>query len=92
MARFAVQLVFGADRERRLEVRPAHREYLKGLAERGVLLAAGPWADDSGALLVYEVADRDELQRVLDEDPYTPAKVVQEITVREWTPVTGAWL
>ncbi len=57
MARFAVELVFGPDREKRLAVRPAHREYIASLAEKGVVLAAGPYADDTGALIIYEAAD-----------------------------------
>ena len=92
MAKFVVELVYGEDREHRLEVRPAHREYSRGLADRGVLLAGGPYADDLGALLVYEVADEDELREVLDDDPYTTAGVIAETTVREWNAVTGSWV
>ncbi|ASO23075.1 hypothetical protein FHR81_003737 [Actinoalloteichus hoggarensis] len=92
MARFAVQLVFTSDTERRLAVRPAHRDYLTTLAEKGSLLAAGPWADDTGALLVYDVADEAELRRLLDNDPYWPAEVVAEVIITEWTPLIGSWL
>ncbi|GAA3460722.1 MULTISPECIES: YciI family protein [Saccharothrix] len=91
MARFAVELVFGDDQEARLAVRPAHREYLAGLVEKGVLLVAGPWADQTGALLVYEVADEAELREVLAADPYTPAGVVAATRVHEWQTLTGAW-
>lgn len=90
MTLFAVELVFHVDRDARLAVRPAHRDYLGQLAERGVLRLAGPWGNDTGALLVYEVADRDELRQVLDADPYTAAGVVAETRIREWQPVTGA--
>ncbi|QFZ23775.1 YciI family protein [Saccharothrix syringae] len=92
MARFAVELVFSEDQEGRLAARPAHREYLAGLVERGVLLLSGPWEDQTGALLVYEVADEDELRSVLAADPYTPAGVVVETRVHEWQTVLGAWL
>ncbi|KAA5829084.1 YciI family protein [Saccharopolyspora hirsuta] len=92
MARFVVELVYGEDQERRLEVRPAHREYCRDLAARGVVLAGGPFTDGEGAQLVYEVADRDELQKVLDADPYTEAGVIAKTTVREWDVVVGAWL
>jgi uncharacterized protein len=92
MAKFVVELVYGEDREHRLEVRPAHREYSKELAERGILLVGGPYADEKGALIIYEAADADELQRVLDDDPYTKAGVIAETTIREWNPVTGAWI
>jgi len=92
MARFAVELVFGDNQDERLAVRPAHREYLATLVERGVLLVSGPWADQSGALLVYEVADEAELREVLAADPYTPAGVVAETRVHEWSTLLGAWL
>jgi uncharacterized protein YciI len=92
VAKFVVELVYGEDRDRRLEVRPAHREYSKELAARGVLLAGGPYADERGAMLVYEAADADELQRVLDADPYTEAGVIAETSVREWNAVTGQWV
>lgn len=92
MAKFAVELVYVDDRERRLEARPAHREYSRELAARGVLLAGGPFADERGALLIYEASDADELQRVLDADPYVEAGVIAETIIREWTAVTGSWL
>lgn len=86
MARFVVQLAF-TDHDRRLDVRPAHREHLRRLHAAGKLLAAGPWADDSGALLVYEVADRAELDELMAADPYTPAGVCEVTQIREWTPI-----
>lgn len=92
MARFAVELVFGDNQDERLAVRPAHREYLTTLVERGVLLVSGPYADQTGALLVYEVADEDELREVLAADPYTPAGVVVETRVHEWQTLMGVWL
>lgn len=91
MAKFVVQLVYG-DQELLQQVRPVHREYCKELAERGVLLAAGPYADGEGAQLVYEAASEEELEKILDRDPYTERGVVAERAVREWTPVLGTWL
>lgn len=92
MARFAVELVFGDNQEERLAVRPAHRAYLAQLVERGVLLVSGPWEDQTGALLVYEVADEAELREVLAADPYTPAGVVAETRVHEWQVLMGTWV
>jgi uncharacterized protein len=92
MARFAVELVYGDNTEERLAVRPAHREYLATLVERGVLLVSGPYADQTGALLVYEVADEAELREVIAADPYTHAGVAKETRVHEWQTVMGVWL
>ncbi|WP_049573732.1 YciI family protein [Streptomyces sp. SBT349] len=83
--------------EERLAGRPAHRASLARLHEEGRLLAAGPWADESGALLVFDLPGPEELDRVLAADPYfhrTPGVTV--VSVREWAPVVvpgpdGRW-
>ena len=92
MASFVVELVYGENRDYRMEVRPAHREYMKELQSRGILRAAGPYTDDRGAMLIYDVADADELGRILDADPYTEAGVIAETSIREWNPLTGTWV
>jgi len=58
---FVVELRFD-DNPDRLQARPAHRELLGRLKESGRWLMAGPWADDSGALLIIEL-DSAELAR-----------------------------
>ena len=70
MTTFAVQLQFDRDEDARLEIRPRHRAYLQELYTGGRLLQAGPFTDGDGALLVYDVADRDELDSVIAKDPY----------------------
>ncbi|MFB9906748.1 YciI family protein [Allokutzneria oryzae] len=92
MARFVVQWVYSEDRDARLAARPEHRLHLGSLAERGVVLAAGPLGDDSGGIVVFEAADVTELQGYLDADPYTKAGVIVKTTVTEWNPVLGAWV
>jgi uncharacterized protein YciI len=86
MAIFAVQLRF-TDADRRMQVRPAHREYLTSLREAGKLVAAGPFADESGALLCYNVADEAELRDILAKDPYTSADVYEIAALNEWQPL-----
>lgn len=92
MTTFVVEIRYGSDRDLLERTRPAHREYSKSLAERGHLVAAGPFADDTGAMLVYDVADRATLDDLLAEDPYITEGVLSGTTVREWSPVTGSWL
>ncbi|GAA2787694.1 YciI family protein [Kribbella solani] len=88
MAQFVVQLRFDVTQtERRMEVRPAHREYLATLKAEGRLVAAGPFTDQTGALLVYDVADEAELRDILAKDPYTPAGVYELATLAEWQPL-----
>lgn len=72
----------------RLAARPAHRASLARLHEEGRLLAAGPWADDTGALLVFAVGPA-ELDRIVDADPYYRTPGVEVVGVREWVPVVG---
>lgn len=83
---YAVELTF-SDEPARLELRPQHRERLATHAAAGRLLAAGPWRDDSGALLVFVVDGQEDLDRLMAEDPYYTAPGVT-VTVRDWDPVT----
>jgi uncharacterized protein len=84
---FAVQLTFSDD-PARLDHRPAHRERLSALAAESRVLAAGPWSDESGALLVFLVADRAEVDEIIAADPYYSAPGVEVAGVHEWHPVT----
>ena len=86
-AMYAVQLAFSDD-SARLGLRPGHRERLAELAADGQLLAAGPWSDDSGALLVFIVDTRDELDVIMAGDPYYSTPGVTVTSVEEWNPVT----
>ncbi|MEO3755955.1 YciI family protein [Streptomyces sp. B6B3] len=84
-----VELTFAPDPSpARLAARPAHREVLARLHAEGRLVAAGPWADDTGALLVFD-ADRPALDRIMEADPYYRTPGVTVAGVREWTPVVG---
>lgn len=75
--------MFGDD-ARRLAARPAHRERLGELRRAGTLVMAGPWADDSGALLVFD-APREVVERELGDDPYYAFATT--VAVREWSPL-----
>ena len=84
MAKFAVILQFG-DNAKRLEVRPRHRAYLEQLLADGKLLASGPWADDSGALILYEAADEAEARALWAADPYSQTDgAIADVQIREW--------
>lgn len=82
-----VTLAFTATPER-LAARPAHRVLLRRLHDEGRLVAAGPWADDTGALLVFDT-ERAELDRLLESDPYYRTPGVEVLGIHEWTPVVG---
>jgi uncharacterized protein len=74
------------DHPARLAARPAHRARLATLRAAGTLVLAGPWADDSGALLVF---DLDDLSAELATDPYYSTPGVRVVSVRSWAPIAG---
>jgi len=87
VALFTVQIAYIEDADRVNAVRPTHREYLTSLLEAGKLHESGPFADGTGALLVYDVADRAELDEVVAADPYTKNGIIASAEVREWNVV-----
>lgn len=80
-----VELSFTED-PRRLAARPAHRRKLAELHEAGTVRMSGPLADDSGAVIVFDVPDRATLRQLIDADPYytTPGVSIQQL--RQWEP------
>lgn len=73
--------------EKIAEVRPTHRQYLSKLKETGKLWASGPFTDDSGALIIYEVDSEEEARRLIEQDPFYAAGVFQEIQLKPWNQV-----
>lgn len=70
----------------RLDNRPAHVEFLKGLGN--ALKAAGPFLDDdgnmTGSLVVIEASNRDEVLAISQEDPYAKADLFESVEIRPW--------
>ncbi|WP_454048819.1 YciI family protein [Cellulomonas sp. Marseille-Q8402] len=92
MPTYAVQYTYDQRHELRDEVRPEHRDYLRGLADRGLLLGSGPYADgDPGALLVFTAVDTAALEVLLADDPFARHGLVADVRIREWTLVLGPW-
>ena len=54
----------------------AHREYLRQFLENGQLRAAGPLADDAGALWILEVQTVEEAEKIIKDDPFVAAGVM----------------
>jgi len=90
MATFAVMIDFTDDEALRQQTRPGHRAYLRSLLEAGKLRESGPWADDTGAMIVYEVETIEEAERMLDADPYRAAGVIADARIKEWKIVLEA--
>src|SRR4051812_22370520 len=90
MPTFVREISMRPDDEQRLAVRPAHRDYVTELHERGEIRMSGPFADQTGAYILYEAADIDVARALVAADPYVAAGVVEERSLREWTVVTPA--
>lgn len=74
-----------------LNVIEAHREYLRELKQRGLLIASGPFDPRSGGGLLLRVPDGDvdgTLDRIRDNDPFTTAGVAQ-YELLAWKPGIG---
>ena len=72
--------------DERLAARPAHRDKLAQLHDDGVVRMAGPFADDSGAVIIVDAEDRAAVDRLLADDPYYATNGVTVTSVREWRP------
>ncbi|MGC0419459.1 YciI family protein [Embleya sp. AB8] len=88
MAYYAVEYVFTPD-NRHLDVRATHREYLARLGKEGRLALSGPWADDTGGLLVFRVDGEAEVREIVEQDPYRAADVLGRVRITRWNPAFG---
>ena len=72
----------------RLDTRPEHVAFLRGLNEAGTLKIAGPFLGDDGkpfgSLLVVEAADKAEAASIGAEDPYAKAGLFASVEVNAW--------
>jgi len=89
MSTFAVTYTFSAEPEEVNQIRPTHRVWLAEQLESGALLASGPMVDRPAALLIFRSESIEELNALLDQDPYEQAGVIGERTIEEWNPVFG---
>jgi uncharacterized protein YciI len=85
--KFAAVIEYSRDQDKVQSVRPAHRQYLIALRERGQLAVCGPFTDDSGALIVYEAASAEEAEKLLQADPFHHNGIFLSYVLRPWNPV-----
>jgi uncharacterized protein len=89
---FAVHYTYApANAAGRDEHRPAHREWLHGLVETGAVLSSGAYPDGSGALILFSQPDLAAAEKLLTEDPFRRADVVDGVRVVQWQPTMGAF-
>lgn len=85
--KFAAIIEYLQDKAKIAEIRPAHRQYLTGLKVNGQLAVAGPFIDDSGALIVYEANTPEEAEALIKADPFHQAGIFLRWQLRPWNPV-----
>ncbi len=74
-----------------LTVIDAHRAYLAGLKQRGLLLASGPFDPRSGGALLLRVPDEGSaaaLDAIREGDPFIVHGIAQ-YELLPWSPVIG---
>ena len=79
---FAATIEYSQDKEKVKALHPAHRDYLRIFLENGQLRAAGPFAEDAGALWILDAEDAEAAQKIVQEDPYVAAGVIVSWKVR----------
>lgn len=57
------------DAARNQQERPAHLRYISDLYEQGYVQEAGPFADGSGGLVIYQNVDENTARRLAEADP-----------------------
>lgn len=72
--------------DRRMKARPDHLEKIALVKKAGHYIYGGAILNDEGTMIgstiLYEVADRAELDRILLDEPYIINKVWQKIDIR----------
>lgn len=85
--KFLAFVDYSPEPERIAQVRPAHRAYLQDLLLQGRLVLAGPFADGSGALFIYDVPNEDEAAKLAANDPFAKASLFKKVVLKPWTAV-----
>src|SRR5262245_40007494 len=85
--KFAAIIEYIPDKAKIAAIRPAHRVHLTALKERGQLVACGPFTDDSGGLIIYEAATKEEAEAFLQNDPFAKNGVFVRWQLRPWNAV-----
>ncbi len=77
--------------ERRAPFREAHLTLAKDWVKQGRLLLGGAYAEPvDGALLVFKVGEKGEVEEFVRKDPYVKNGIVTAWKIRPWTVVVGS--
>ena len=89
---YAVHYRYVDDGDLLAEHRPAHRDFLRDLLDRGIVLAAGAYTDGpAGALLVFRGDSEQHIADLLTADPFQQLGLVTHYKIRAWGQAMGPW-
>ena len=77
-----VAIIKYGDKEKVKASHLVHREYLRQFLENEQLRAAGPFADDEGALWVLEAETAEAAEEIVKGDPYVEAGAIVSWKIR----------
>ena len=80
--KYAAIIEYGDDKDRLKANHSAHRSYLRTFLESGQLRAAGPFAEDAGALWVLDAESGEAAGEIVRGDPLVAAGVITSWTIR----------
>lgn len=80
--KFVAIIEYGDDKDALRANHPAHRTYLRTFLENGRLRAAGPFADDAGALWVLDADTAEAAEEIVKGDPLVGAGVITGWRIR----------
>lgn len=91
MSLYAVRYRYSDDVAGRDEHRPAHRDFLSGLAHEGIVVAAGPFTEGPAeALLLLQGRSVEQVRELLRQDPFAQQGIIDAVEIREWDVVIGS--
>ena len=90
MTIIAVTYRYTDDVAARDRVLPEHRDFLRELADQGLLLVSGPYGPDEprGALLLFR-AEKAQVNALIENDPFKANGVIATTEIAAWEPVIG---
>jgi uncharacterized protein len=76
--------------ERRMTARPGHLEKIAQLKKTGQYILGGAILNDVGlmigSVIIYDVPDRETLDKILEDEPYINNGVWKKIDIRPFRP------
>lgn len=80
--KFAAIIEYGGHKDALRANHAAHRTYLRSFLENGQLRAAGPFAEDAGALWVLDAENAEAAEEIVKADPLVDLGVITSWKIR----------